>query len=258
MKVKINVLIALMVTVSLVAGITPKNCAESADTPKITTWTKFSSWAYDIEYEGLQSSDGEILLPCVFRSIEVLSELAIVYSDITDLFYLYDWKHRAFIDSYPLICPNGKYIMVGESCSEGYYGLLDQFGNVVIEMKWEWMGAVEDEVVWIGDETGEVNLLHIPSGKLLLTTGARYCTDFSYGYSGFYRDNKVYFVDQEGHLEPVFISDEAAQRHLQCGSLLPQLKLKFQTPLRDGEQHSSSQRCVRQSSATEVFPTHEA
>ena len=58
--------------------------------------------------------------------------------------------------------------------------------------------------------------------------------------------------------EPVFISDEAAQRHLQCGSLLPQLKLKFQTPLRDGEQHSSSQRCVRQSSATEVFPTHEA
>ena len=59
-------------------------------------------------------------------------------------------------------------------------------------------------------------------------------------------------------LEPVFISDEAAQRHLQCGSLLPQLKLKFQTPLRDGEQHSSSQRCVRQSSATEVFPTHEA
>ena len=200
MKVKINVLIALMVTVSLVAGITPKNCAESADTPKITTWTKFSSWAYDIEYEGLQSSDGEILLPCVFRSIEVLSELAIVYSDITDLFYLYDWKHRAFIDSYPLICPNGKYIMVGESCSEGYYGLLDQFGNVVIEMKWEWMGEVEDEVVWIGDETGEVNLLHIPSGKLLLTTGARYCTDFSNGYSGFYRDNKVYFVDQEGHL----------------------------------------------------------
>ena len=93
MKVKINVLIALMVTVSLVAGITPKNCAESADTPEITTWTKFSSWAYDIEYEGLQSSDGEILLPCVFRSIEVLSELAIVYSDITDLFYLYDWKH---------------------------------------------------------------------------------------------------------------------------------------------------------------------
>ena len=90
--------------------------------------------------------------------------------------------------------------MVGESCSEGYYGLLDQFGNVVIEMKWEWMGAVEDEVVWIGDETGEVNLLHIPSGKLLLTTGARYCTDFSNGYSGFYRDNKVYFVDQEGHL----------------------------------------------------------
>ena len=90
--------------------------------------------------------------------------------------------------------------MVGESCSEGYYGLLDQFGNVVIEMKWEWMGAVEDEVVWIGDETGEVNLLHIPSGKLLLTTGARYCTDFSNGYSDFYRDNKVYFVDQEGHL----------------------------------------------------------
>lgn len=66
------------------------------------------------------------------------------------------------------------------------------------------------------------------------------------------------FQEHLNNLEPVFISDEAAQRHLQCGSLLPQLKLKFQTPLRDGEQHSSSQRCVRQSSATEVFPTHEA
>lgn len=128
----------------------------------------------------------------------MLSELAIVYSDITDLFYLYDWKHRAFIDSYPLICPNGKYIMVGESCSEGYYGLLDQFGNVVIEMKWEWMGAVEDEVVWIGDETGEVNLLHIPSGKLLLTTGARYCTDFPMVILAFIETTRFTLLTKKG------------------------------------------------------------
>ena len=85
-----------------------------------------------------------------------------------------------------------------------------------------------------------------------------------HGFHGEWKREKLgkLFVERKetqcAHLEPVFISDEAAQRHLQCGSLLPQLKLKFQTPLRDGEQHSSRQRCVRQSSATEVFPTHEA
>lgn len=113
---------------------------------------------------GLQSVDGEMLLPCAFASIKVVGNFAIVYSDETDSFYLYDWQKRAF---------------------------------------------VADDVVWVAndDDTSRVNLLHIPSGELLLDEWADYCTEFSGGYAGFFRDGHVWFVDAEGHVqETSFVS----------------------------------------------------
>ena len=66
-----------------------------------------------------------------------------------------------------------------------------------------------DDVVWVAadEDTMRVNLLHIPSGKMLLDEWADYCTEFSGGYSGFVRDGHVFFVDAEGNVqETSFVS----------------------------------------------------
>ena len=161
------------------------------------------------DYMGLQSADGETLLPPAFASIEVVGKFAIVYSDETDSFYLYDWQKRAFVAEYPMMFSSGAYITIAESWGDGNYGLLDQSGAVVTEMQWlsvgggGWMGGVADDVVWVAadEDTMRVNLLHIPSGKMLLDEWADYCTEFSGGYSGFVRDGHVWFVDTEGHVQ---------------------------------------------------------
>lgn len=133
----------------------------------------------------------------------MVGKFAIVYSDETDSFYLYDWQKRAFVAEYPMMYTSGDYIVIAESWEDGNYGLLDQSGAVVTEMQWLWMGGVADDVVWVAadEDTMRVNLLHIPSGEMLLDEWADYCTEFSGGYSGFVRDGHVWFVDTEGHVQ---------------------------------------------------------
>lgn len=171
--------------------------------PEVTTITVFRPNLGEEDYMGLQSADGETLLPPAFASIEVVGKFAIVYSDETDSFYLYDWQKRAFVAEYPMMFSSGAYITIAESWGDGNYGLLDQSGAVVTEMQWLWMGGVADDVVWVAadEDTMRVNLLHIPSGKMLLDEWADYCTEFSGGYSGFVRDGHVWFVDTEGHVQ---------------------------------------------------------
>lgn len=152
---------------------------------------------------GLQSADGETLLPCAFASIKLAGNFAIAYSAKKGMYCLYDWQKRAFTAEYPMMFSNGAYITIAESWEDGNYGLLDQSGAVVTEMQWLWMGDVADDVVWVAadEDTMRVNLLHIPSGKMLLDEWADYCTEFSGGYSGFVRDGHVWFVDTEGHVQ---------------------------------------------------------
>lgn len=104
---------------------------------------------------------------------------------------------------------SGACITIAESWGDGNYGLLDQSGAVVTEMQWLWMGGVADDVVWVAadEDTMRMNLLHIPSGKMMLDEWADYCTEFSGGYSGFVRDGHVFFVDAEGNVqETSFVS----------------------------------------------------
>lgn len=169
MKAK-RIFLAVLLTAALsVSCAAPAVLAESPAVPEVTTITVFRPNLGEEDYMGLQSADGETLLPPVFASIEVVGKFAIVYSDETDSFYLYDWQKRAF----------------------------------VAEMQWLWMGGVADDVVWVAadEDTMRVNLLHIPSGKMLLDEWADYCTEFSGGYSGFVRDGHVWFVDTEGHVQ---------------------------------------------------------
>ena len=63
------------------------------------------------------------------------------------MYCLYDWKKRAFVVEYPLMYPNGAYIVIADAVEGGHYGLLDQSGAVASEMQWRWMGEVVDEVV---------------------------------------------------------------------------------------------------------------
>lgn len=169
MKAK-RIFLAVLLTAALsVSSAAPAVLAESPAAPEVTTITVFRPNLGEEDYMGLQSVDGETLLPPAFASIEVVGKFAIVYSDETDSFYR----------------------------------LLDQSGAVVTEMQWLWMGGVADDVVWMAadEDTMRVNLLHIPSGKMLLDEWADYCTEFSGGYSGFVRDGHVWFVDTEGHVQ---------------------------------------------------------
>lgn len=148
---------------------------------------------------GLQSADGETLLPCAFASIKLAGNFAIAYSAKKGMYCLYDWKKRAFVAEYPLMYPNGAYIVIADAVEGGHYGLLDQSGAVASEMQWRWMGEVVDEVVWVADDARRVNLLHIPSGELLLAQAVDSCTAFSGGFAGFCRHGRVSFADMEGH-----------------------------------------------------------
>lgn len=203
MKAK-RIFLAVLLTAALsVSCAAPAVLAESHAAPEVTTITVFRPNLGEEDYMGLQSVDGETLLPPAFASIEVVGKFAIVYSDETDSFYLYDWQKRAFVAEYPMMYTSGDYIVIAESWEDGNYGLLDQSGAVVTEMQWLWMGGVADDVVWVAadEDTMRVNLLHIPSGKMLLDEWADYCTEFSGGYSGFVRDGHVWFVDTEGHVQ---------------------------------------------------------
>ena len=209
MKAK-RIFLAVLLTAALsVSSAAPAVLAESPAAPEVTTITVFRPNLGEEDYMGLQSVDGETLLPPAFASIEVVGKFAIVYSDETDSFYLYDWQKRAFVAEYPMMYTSGDYIVIAESWEDGNYGLLDQSGAVVTEMQWLWMGGVADDVVWVAadEDTMRVNLLHIPSGKMLLDQWADYCTEFSGGYSGFVRDGHVFFVDAEGNVqETSFVS----------------------------------------------------
>jgi len=203
MKAK-RIFLAVLLTAALsVSCAAPAVLAESPAVPEVTTITVFCPNLGEEDYMGLQSADGETLLPPAFASIEVVGKFAIVYSDETDSFYLYDWQKRAFVAEYPMMFSSGAYITIAESWGDGNYGLLDQSGAVVTEMQWLWMGGVADDVVWVAadEDTMRVNLLHIPSGEMLLDEWADYCTEFSGGYSGFVRDGHVWFVDTEGHVQ---------------------------------------------------------
>lgn len=209
MKAK-RIFLAVLLTAALsVSSAAPAVLAESPAAPEVTTITVFRPNLGEEDYMGLQSADGETLLPPAFASIEVVGKFAIVYSDETDSFYLYDWQKRAFVAEYPMMYTSGDYIVIAESWEDGNYGLLDQSGAVVTEMQWLWMGGVADDVVWVAadEDTMRVNLLHIPSGEMLLDEWADYCTEFSGGYSGFVRDGHVFFVDAEGNVqETSFVS----------------------------------------------------
>lgn len=209
MKAK-RIFLAVLLTAALsVSCAAPAVLAESPAVPEVTTITVFRPNLGEEDYMGLQSADGETLLPPAFASIEVVGKFAIVYSDETDSFYLYDWQKRAFVAEYPMMYTSGDYIVIAESWEDGNYGLLDQSGAVVTEMQWLWMGGVADDVVWVAadEDTMRVNLLHIPSGEMLLDEWADYCTEFSGGYSGFVRDGHVFFVDAEGNVqETSFVS----------------------------------------------------
>lgn len=209
MKAK-RIFLAVLLTAALsVSCAAPAVLAESPAVPEVTTITVFRPNLGEEDYMGLQSVDGETLLPPAFASIEVVGKFAIVYSDETDSFYLYDWQKRAFVAEYPMMYTSGDYIVIAESWEDGNYGLLDQSGAVVTEMQWLWMGGVADDVVWVAadEDTMRVNLLHIPSGEMLLDEWADYCTEFSGGYSGFVRDGHVFFVDAEGNVqETSFVS----------------------------------------------------
>lgn len=209
MKAK-RIFLAVLLTAALsVSSAAPAVLAESPAAPEVTTITVFRPNLGEEDYMGLQSVDGETLLPPAFASIEVVGKFAIVYSDETDSFYLYDWQKRAFVAEYPMMYTSGDYIVIAESWEDGNYGLLDQSGAVVTEMQWLWMGGVADDVVWVAadEDTMRVNLLHIPSGEMLLDEWADYCTEFSGGYSGFVRDGHVFFVDAEGNVqETSFVS----------------------------------------------------
>lgn len=209
MKAK-RIFLAVLLTAALsVSCAAPAVLAESPAVPEVTTITVFCPNLGEEDYMGLQSADGETLLPPAFASIEVVGKFAIVYSDETDSFYLYDWQKRAFVAEYPMMFSSGAYITIAESWGDGNYGLLDQSGAVVTEMQWLWMGGVADDVVWVAadEDTMRVNLLHIPSGEMLLDEWADYCTEFSGGYSGFVRDGHVFFVDAEGNVqETSFVS----------------------------------------------------
>lgn len=148
---------------------------------------------------GLQSADGETLLPCTFASIQMAGNFAIAYSDKKGMCCLYDWQKRTFAAEYPLMYPNGAYITIADAAAGGHYGLLDQSGAVVSKMQWRWMDKVSGEVVWVKDDARRMNLLHIPSEELLLEEAVDDCTAFSGGFAGFYRDGRVFFADMEGH-----------------------------------------------------------
>lgn len=199
MKAK-RIFLAVLLTAALsVSSAAPAVLAESPAAPEVTTITVFRPNLGEEDYMGLQSVDGETLLPPAFASIEVVGKFAIVYSDETDSFYLYDWQKRAFVAEYPMMYPNGAYIVIADAVEGGHYGLLDQSGAVASEMQWRWMGEVVDEVVWVADDARRVNLLHIPSGELLLAQAVDSCTAFSGGFAGFCRDRRVFFADMEGH-----------------------------------------------------------
>lgn len=199
MKAK-RIFLAVLLTAALsVSCAAPAVLAESPAVPEVTTITVFCPNLGEEDYMGLQSADGETLLPPAFASIEVVGKFAIVYSDETDSFYLYDWQKRAFVAEYPMMFSSGAYITIAESWGDGNYGLLDQSGAVVTEMQWLWMGEVVDEVVWVADDARRVNLLHIPSGELLLAQAVDSCTAFSGGFAGFCRHGRVSFADMEGH-----------------------------------------------------------
>ena len=142
MKAK-RIFLAVLLTAALsVSCAAPAVLAESPAVPEVTTITVFRPNLGEEDYMGLQSADGETLLPPAFASIEVVGKFAIVYSDETDSFYLYDWQKRAFVAEYPMMYTSGDYIVIAESWEDGNYGLLDQSGAVVTEMQWLWMGGV--------------------------------------------------------------------------------------------------------------------
>ena len=159
--------------------------------PKVITGKK--------QFAGLQSADGETLLPCTFASIDIVGNFAIAYSAEKGMYDLYDWQKRAFAAQYPLMYPNGAYITMADAVEGGHYGLLDQSGAVVSEMQWRWMGKVSGEVVWVKADARRVNLLHIPNEELLLEEAVDDCAAFSGGFAGFYRSGRVFFADMEGH-----------------------------------------------------------
>lgn len=200
MKAK-RIFLAALLTAALSVPLTaPAVLAEFPAAPKVVTTTVSTP---SIDYVGLQSADGETLLPCAFASIEVVGSFAIVYSAEEDVYYLYDWQNRTFTGAYPKAYSNGSYITIVGSDGDGSrYSLLDQSGAVVTKTQWTWMGTVEGDVVWVKNEKREKNLLHIPSGELLLPEWADYSTEFSGGYAGFYYPHQnVCFIDAEGHVQ---------------------------------------------------------
>lgn len=115
MKAKRIVLAVLLTAALSVSCAAPAVLAESPAVPEVTTITVFRPNLGEEDYMGLQSADGETLLPPAFASIEVVGKFAIVYSDETDSFYLYDWQKRAFVAEYPMMFSSGAYITIAES-----------------------------------------------------------------------------------------------------------------------------------------------
>ena len=116
MKAK-RIFLAVLLTAAL--SVSCAAPAESPAVPEVTTITVFRPNLGEEDYMGLQSADGETLLPPAFASIEVVGKFAIVYSDETDSFYLYDWQKRAFVAEYPMMFSSGAYITSGETGTTG-------------------------------------------------------------------------------------------------------------------------------------------